>query len=312
MASVHFTQQALIEIFCRVLAKGMQKDISDFYNPLKQKEYLDEFTSKPKSERFAKEHFGIEPNPNGGSKNVLPNLLYDLQCAINNGGMGKIGQPSIKKIEKFLGYKLNVEQIVEPKFDPSEKDKFLAGSKWIEYYKDIQKQKDGSKLWGISCSILSFEPFGKVTLEAFNADKNKEQSFVGTYKLFGQNQENLTITLKLTTALHKVLTFNYNVGSEDFFDFAVGIWGNNMGKNMGGGITVIVHCPLDEDGNPIEEILSPGFYKFDSDEIPLTFNEFFKTVKSSYTRIPTSVINLQEFSQFLHDIKKILEGELSK
>ena len=40
MATVFFTQQALIEIFCRVLAKGMEKDITKFHDPLVQKGFI--------------------------------------------------------------------------------------------------------------------------------------------------------------------------------------------------------------------------------------------------------------------------------
>lgn len=309
MASRYYAQQSLIEIFCRIIHKGLGVPMTDLYKPEVQKEYLDKYTSREESSKFSKEHFVGKISPKVGYKSVMPNLLYELQRAINNGGILGLGPSTRRNIHQFLGVKgLKVEYLKELPFNPTTKDSFIVGTAWVEYYKDIMTQDDGITVWGVSQSILYFLPFGKARLEAHNADTGDDQTFFGTYKLFGSNnKENLTVNLKLEGAEHKELTFHFNVGEKANFDLAVGIWTNNMGKNLGGGITVIALCPLDKEGKPVDKILKPGFFRFDSMGIPESYSEFFKTAKSSYTRIPKSIQNLKNFNKFLVDLKKLLE-----
>lgn len=328
--TLFFEQEALIEILCNLVAlqkekeKGIkrEKTLEALAHPMSQKEVIKHFTKKKHSRALAETVFLGKIPPNGKCPIPLPNLCYELQNGINNGGICGISKTQFENInELFITEKnpqgLAVEYICQPEFNPQIKDQFLSGTIMYQYFKDKETQENGETIWGVTRTIFYFEPFGKIRLRSFNADelhdskKRNDQQFVGNYKLYGANKEYLSIKVHHVNEPEKEIIFNFYVTTSKRFEFATGLW--TMPQNNKGGISILkllYDKEVSVERTAIEANIQPNFMRFDDPDLPTEISDFFATAKSSYTKIGKEIREPKHLKKLALSLKRNLESDI--
>jgi antitoxin component of RelBE/YafQ-DinJ toxin-antitoxin module len=218
MSKYLLDQWDAIELFCRVVSKHQNIPLEKFedndflletlkdygrgeHHELLSKKISEEYRKKIREE--AKE-IRIRQSGKREEKSRIPDMvrmIYDLSNKIRKSEPVVFESYHLEACKHYINNTefSNKYRAKLKAFDPSPRLRKFENTKWRLYFYDGYKDHKitpAKLIQGVSVGIVSFNMFGNVTYERFKTGLSEMRMYVGTYRIYGEDNY-LALKLKL-------------------------------------------------------------------------------------------------------------------
>ncbi len=194
-----------VELFCEVISKSGERRMDDFLKSNKYVDhYLDKLSVDTASREFAQKHFSEYLSPK--ETVAYPNIMRFLSQGINDVIPFVISEGKLKFIINYIEKDVPVEQIrftlkrynIYNRKKLDDKQRVFEKTYWWFYFHC--KLTDENKSEVIVKCVLSMLPFGRSrfvrSLLPDEQSTDDIQTYVGTYTIYGKNEDQLRLSYK--------------------------------------------------------------------------------------------------------------------